>query len=64
MGVVKHNATQETTLYIKAEGEPTPEGEVGKNYRLCYSAWEKKETSCKEIRVSITQLKSRTGGFL
>jgi len=37
------------TLYTKTKGEQTPKGEVGKNYWLCYLAWGKKETSCKEI---------------
>jgi hypothetical protein len=46
-----------TTLYIKTKGGHTPEGEVEKIYWVCYLTCKKKETSCKEIRVSITKLK-------
>jgi hypothetical protein len=47
----------EPTLYIKTKGGHTPEGEVEKIYWVCYLTCKKKETSCKEIRVSITKLK-------
>jgi hypothetical protein len=45
------------TLYINSEAGHTPKGEVEKNYWVCYQAFWKKETSCKEIRVSSTKLK-------
>jgi hypothetical protein len=33
----------EPTLYIRSEGGHTPEGEVEKNYLICYPIWEKKK---------------------
>jgi hypothetical protein len=37
------------TLYIETGIGHTPKGEVEKNYLVCYTAWRRKETSCKEI---------------
>jgi hypothetical protein len=38
-------------------GIGTPKGDREKIYLVCYPALGKKETSCKEIRVSSTKLK-------
>jgi hypothetical protein len=47
----------EPTLYIETRRAYTPKGDREKIYLVCYPALGKKETSCKEIRVSSTKLK-------
>jgi hypothetical protein len=52
------------TLYIEKQGDNTPKGDRAKNYFVCYPTFLKKETSCKEIRVSCHQLKILNRRFL
>jgi transposase len=52
------------TLYIEKQGDNTPKGDRAKNYFVCYPTFLKKETSCKEIKVSCHQLKILNRRFL
>ena len=62
--ILTNSRSIRATLYIEDEGQYTPGDDRGKNPFVCYPAFRKKETSCKEIRESITKLKALKGGFL
>jgi hypothetical protein len=54
----------ETALYIEMREGYTPKGDIEEKIFLCYLAFSKKETSCKEIRVSSSKLKILNRRFL